>query len=48
MSLVGLWVFHYYVDDLSQPQSSTGDLGILGDITGIERQSGKDMCQGGI
>ena len=29
---------------MSQSQSSTGD---LGDITGIEGQSGKEMCQGG-
>ena len=29
---------------VSQSQSSTGD---LGDITGIEGQSGKEMCQGG-
>ena len=32
----------YYGDDSSQSQSSTGDLGC---ITGIEGQSGKDMCQ---
>ena len=33
-----------YGDDSSQSQSSTGD---LGDFTGIEGQSGKNMCQGG-
>ena len=33
-----------YGDDSSQSQSSTGD---LGEFTGIERQSGKNMCQGG-
>ena len=31
-------------DDSSQSQSSTED---LGDSTGVERQSGKIMCQGG-
>ena len=31
-------------DDSSQSQSSTGD---LGEFTGIEGQSGKNMCQGG-
>ena len=33
-----------YGDDSSQSQSSTGD---LGEFTGIEGQSGKNMCQGG-
>ena len=33
-----------YGDDSSQFQSSTGD---LGDITGIGRPSGKNMCQRG-
>ena len=33
-----------YGDDSSQSQSSTRD---LGEFTGIEGQSGKDMCQGG-
>ena len=33
-----------YGDDSSQSQSSAGD---LGDFTGIEGQSGKNMCQGG-
>ena len=33
-----------YGDDSSQSQSSTGD---LGEFTGIEGQSDKDMCQGG-
>ena len=33
-----------YGDDSSQSQSSTGD---LGGFTGIEGQSGKNMCQGG-
>ena len=31
-------------DDSSQSQSSTGD---LGEFTGIEGQSGKNMCHGG-
>ena len=34
----------YYGDDSSQSQSSAGD---LGEFTGIEGQSGKNMCQGG-
>ena len=33
-----------YGDDSSQSQSSAGD---LGEVTGIEGQSGKNMCQGG-
>ena len=33
-----------YRDDSSQSQSSAGD---LGEFTGIEGQSGKNMCQGG-
>ena len=33
-----------YGDDSSQSQSSTGD---LGEITGIEGQSGRNMHQGG-
>ena len=33
-----------YGDDSSQSQSSTGD---LGEFTGIEGQSGKNMCQRG-
>ena len=33
-----------YGDDSSQCPSSTGD---LGEFTGIEGQSGKNMCQGG-
>ena len=33
-----------YGDDSSQSQSSTGD---LGEFTGIEGQSGKNMCQVG-
>ena len=33
-----------YGDDSSQSQSSTGD---LGEVTGIEGQSGKNMCLGG-
>ena len=35
---------NYYGDDSSQSQSSTRD---LGELTGIEGQSGKNMCQGG-
>ena len=34
----------YYGDDSSQSQSLTGD---LGDFTGVEGQSSKNMCQGG-
>ena len=34
-----------YGDDSSQSQSSTRD---LGEFTGIEGQSGKNMCQGGL
>ena len=33
-----------YGDDSSQSQSSTGD---LGEFTGIEGQSGRNVCQGG-
>ena len=32
-----------YGDDSSQSQSSTGD---LEEFTGVEGQSGKNMCQG--
>ena len=36
--------YYYNGGDSSQSQSSTGD---LGEFTGIEGQSGKNMCQGG-
>ena len=45
--VVDIWVarkIKLYGDDSSQSQSSTGD---LGEVTGIEGQSGKNMCQGG-
>ena len=45
--IVNIWEarkIKLYGDDSSQSQSSTRD---LGDITGIEGQSGKNMCQGG-
>ena len=38
------WKIKLYGDDSSQSQSSTGD---LGEFTGIEGQSGKNMYQGG-
>ena len=34
---------NYYGDDSSRSQSSAGD---LGEVTGIEGQSGKNICQG--
>ena len=44
---VNIWearkINYYYGDDSSQSQSSAGD---LGEFTGIEGQSGKNMCQG--
>ena len=41
-----LWEEHkLYGDDSPQSQSSAGD---LGEFTGIEGQSGKNMCLGGI
>ena len=45
--IVNIWEerkIKLYGDDSSQSQSSTGD---LGEFTGIEGQSGKNMCQGG-
>ena len=45
--VVNIWEarkFKLYGDDSSQSQSSAGD---LGEFTGIEGQSGKNMCQGG-
>ena len=46
--IVNIWEVRkikLYGDDSSQSQSSTGDLGFF---TGVEGQSGKIMCQGGI
>ena len=46
-TVVNIWEVRkikLYGDDSSQSQSSTGD---LGGFTGIEGQSGKNMCQGG-
>ena len=39
-----VWKIKLYGNDSSQSQSSAGG---LGEFTGIEGQSGKDMCQGG-